>query len=124
MPDLREDLVEQVLRLKEQKADAEEEKSPPTAKLTRKERRKGWAESQHVTCEVCNRAVLQKNYSIHKARYCRTEQCPYCPLKFSVTEFSRHQLACRKGPGMICPVCNKEFSKKGNLNKHQKKHSN
>ena len=62
MPDLRQDLVEQVLRLKEKKPDAQEEDkdvtAPSTAKLTLKERRKGWAESKHVACPVCNRTVL------------------------------------------------------------------
>ena len=61
MPDLRKDLVEQVLKLKEPKPAAEEVKdaiAPQTAKLSLKERRKGWAESKHVACPVCNRAVL------------------------------------------------------------------
>ena len=61
MPDLRKDLVEQVLRLKEPKPAAEQVKDAtilPTAKLSLKERRKGWAESKHVACPVCNRTVL------------------------------------------------------------------
>ena len=62
MPDLRKDLVEQVLRLKEPKPAAEDvaedAAAPPAAKLAVKERRKGWAESKHVACPVCNRTVL------------------------------------------------------------------
>ena len=77
MPDLRQDLVEQVLRLKEKKPDAEEEDkdvtAPSTAKLTLKERRKGWAESKKVNCPVCNRGVLQKNLDAHQSNNCRTE---------------------------------------------------
>ena len=77
MPDLRKDLVEQVLRLKEPKPDAEEEvkdaTTPLTAKLSLKERRKGWAESKKVNCPVCNRGVLQKNLDAHQASNCKTE---------------------------------------------------
>ena len=77
MPDLRKDLVEQVLKFKEKKPEAEEEEkdvnAPSTTKLTLKERRKGWAESKKVNCPVCNRGVLQKNLDAHQANNCRTE---------------------------------------------------
>ena len=126
MPDLRQDLVEQVLKLKDQKPDSEEEEdiaatTPPTAKLTLKERRKGWAESQRVICPDCNRGVLQKNLDAHKASNCRTEQCPHCPRKFSALEIGRHQLACSQGPSTLCFDCGKRFAKKSNLKRHRKK---
>ena len=125
MPDLRKDLVEQVLKFKEKKPEAEEEEkdvnAPSAAKLTLKEWRKGWAESKKVNCPVCNRGVLQKNLVAHQASNCRTEQCPHCPRKFSPTEIGRHQLACSQGPSTFCSGCRKRFSKKANYKRHLKK---